>query len=77
MKVPTSLLVGVASLVGFVFGSTFHPQRVEARAHMTAHIEQVFPIPTGRETNGSIAGFSCAGSNGQDPQCYALIISGN
>jgi hypothetical protein len=64
MKISNSVLVGAALLTGFLSGSLLHPRIVQARTHMTAHIEQVFPIPTGHETNGSIAGFSCANGSG-------------
>jgi hypothetical protein len=68
---------GATLITGFVFGSMFDGSKVEARNHMTAHIEQVSQIPTGRETSGSIAGFSCASSGGEEPKCFALIVSPN
>lgn len=77
MRVRNSLMVGVSLLVEFALGSIYHPARVQARTHMTAHIEQVFAVPMGRETNGSIAGFSCASGDGPQPQCFALVVSGN
>lgn len=77
MTVSNSVAIGMALSVGFALGSLLHPPKVQARNHITAHIEQVFPVATGRETNGSIAGFSCASADGKEPECFALITSGN
>ncbi len=77
MRTPNIVCAAVALSLGFVCGSVLHPHAVQARGHLTAHIEQVFTTPMGRETTGSIAGFSCASVNGQEPQCYALVLSGN
>ena len=75
MKVSNSVAAGVALFVGFALGSVFHPPKVQARNHWTAHIEQVFSIPTGREVSGSITGFSCASAEGLEPKCFALIVA--
>lgn len=75
MKIPNSVIAGAALISGFAFGSMFQTPEVQARNHMTAHIEQVSQFPTGRQTNGSIAGFSCASSGGEEPKCYALVLS--
>jgi hypothetical protein len=75
VKISNSAIAGAALIAGFVLGSMLHTPRVHARNHMTAHIEQVSQFPTGRETNGSIAGFSCASSGGEEPKCFALVVS--
>ena len=75
MKTPHSIIAGAALITGFVFGSMFHTPKVQARNHLTAHIEQVSQVPNGRQTNGTIAGFSCASSGGEEPKCFALIVS--
>jgi hypothetical protein len=77
MTVSKSVAAGVALCVGFALGSVLHPLKVQARNHVTAHIEQVFSVPTGRQTSGSIAGFSCASSEGKEPECYALVLAGD
>jgi hypothetical protein len=77
MKISNSVIAGVALIAGFALGSVLHPLKAQARGHVTAHIEQVFSVPTGHETNGSIAGFSCANGDGKEPQCFALIVSSN
>ncbi len=76
MKFASSIGVGVALLVGFVLGSSFGSPKAQARAQFSAHIEEVLSVPTGRQTNGSIQGFSCVRDE-QGPRCFALVLSGN
>lgn len=75
MRIRNSINAVAMLLIGFVLGSICHVPRVQARNHVTAHIEQVSQFPMGRETNGSIGGFSCASAEGQEPKCFALVLS--